>query len=238
MIYFHSFWGKFGQRSNMKQAKYVYNQAEFIGHLLDQRKNVEDFYIVNEGTCVITYSMKDDFVQDCPTSNVVIATFTTCWARLRLLDVLHQVGERCLYFDTDSIIFIEKKDDQNQSPVELGDYLGDLTNELKGGSHITEFIGAGPKNYAYRENNGRETCKVRGFTLNHENAQLINFNSVKNLMLHNPKKTISLLPQSRITRDKRAMTINNRMEERNYGLVYTKRRLLPSFCTLPFGYVD
>ena len=36
----------------------------------------------------------------------------------------------------------------------LGDYLGDLTDELDG-DYITTFISGGPKNYAYLTNNGK-----------------------------------------------------------------------------------
>jgi hypothetical protein len=58
----------------------------------------------------------------------------------------------------------------------LGDYLGELTNELSGGEHIVEFVSDGPKMYAYRTN---KACKVRGFTLSYTISQLINFESVK-----------------------------------------------------------
>ena len=34
-LLFNSFWGKFGQRPNMPQTKYVYNQAEFLSAVLD-----------------------------------------------------------------------------------------------------------------------------------------------------------------------------------------------------------
>ena len=232
----NSFWGKFGQRNNLKKTRYVYTQGEFLTQLLDQRNVIDDFHIINENACALTIGTKPDFVEDCPTSNVVIASFTTCWARLRLLDVLHHLDERCLYFDTDSVIFVEDKNEPN--PVQLGDYLGDLTNELKPGNHIDTFIGAGPKNYAFRESDGSETCKVRGFTLNYENSRLINFDSVQDLMLNHPNNRIVLPPRTKITRDKHKMTVLNRNEERSYGLVYTKRRVLPSFRTLPFGYVD
>ena len=68
----------------------------------------------------------------------------------------------------------------------LGDYLGDLTNEInpKDGNHITCFVSGGPKNYAYNLDTGKTCCKVRGFTLNFRNSQKINFDSVA-LMVKN-----------------------------------------------------
>lgn len=54
--------------------------------------------------------------------------------------------------------------------IPTGCFLGEMTDELKGygaGAYIDEFIGAGPKNYAYRVNTDRkitagECLKVRG----------------------------------------------------------------------------
>ena len=220
----------------MKQNKYVYSQADFISYFMDDRKQVDDFHILNDDVCMLSFDMKSEFVEDCPTSNVVIASFTTCWARLKLYSVLEHVGGNCLYFDTDSVIFVEKKGEQN--PVQLGDYLGELTDELKPGNHIITFVGAGPKNYAFRESDGSETCKVRGFTLNHENSQLINFKTIRELQLDRPEDRIVLPPKNRIMRDKFNQTVSNREGERSYGLVYTKRRVVDNFDTLPFGYVD
>ena len=52
----------------------------------------------------------------------------------------------------------------------IGDYLGELTKELKKGEHIVEFVSGGPKNYAYKTKGGNEMCKVRGFTLHVTNG--------------------------------------------------------------------
>ena len=48
------------------------------------------------------------------------------------------LDDRVLYFDTDSCIFISK---EGFWEPELGDYLGDLTNEIEGshGNYIVEF---------------------------------------------------------------------------------------------------
>jgi hypothetical protein len=39
--------------------------------------------------------------------NVVIASFVTAYARLELYEVINKLGKSVLYFDTDSIIYIE-----------------------------------------------------------------------------------------------------------------------------------
>ena len=53
-----------------------------------------------------------------------LATFTTCWARLNLYNILEKIDRNVLYYDTDSVIYLSnlKKND-----VPLGAYLGDRT---------------------------------------------------------------------------------------------------------------
>ena len=86
----------------------------------------------------LRYEYNENFVEPNAKTNVVIAAFTTAYARLKLYGVLDQLQERVLYYDTDSVIFVSKPDEPEPP---LGPYLGQLTNELNGG-HITTFISA------------------------------------------------------------------------------------------------
>jgi hypothetical protein len=68
---------------------------------------------------------------------------------------------------------------------DLGDYLGDLTDEVPD-NRIIEFVTGGPKNYAYKiarpDKDGNTTiCKVRGITLNYKNSLTINFDTIKDI---------------------------------------------------------
>ena len=92
---------------------------------------------------------------------MIIAAFTTAHARLQLYDKLDMLGERELYYDTDSVIYLTQA---GQSEPRLGNYIGDLTDEL-GGDYITVFASGGPKNYCYKTNSGKTEIKVRGITL-------------------------------------------------------------------------
>ena len=42
-------------------------------------------------------------------------------------------------------------------------------------SYITRFACGGAKNYSYVMSNNTKHCKVRGFTLNFENSQILKF---------------------------------------------------------------
>ena len=163
-----------------------------------------------------------------------MATFKTCWARLKLYSVLEQLGRRVLYYDTDSIIYVCRP---NEYDPPLGDYLGELTDELGNGEYIVEFVSGGRKNYAYKTNKNNETCKVRGFTLNYTNSQLINFDSVKDIVTAPQSSShIAVTNPSKICRDKRKRKMYNREEQKVYQMVHTKRRKVDQFDTEPYGF--
>ena len=65
------------------------------------------------------------------------------------------IGENVLYVDTDSCVYVSKPGGPQPA---LGDFLGDLTNEItpKHGpeAYITQFVCGGPKNYAYKVSDG------------------------------------------------------------------------------------
>ena len=190
MLYYFSFWGKFGQRQNMTQVQYVTSPSEFYDLLTSDKQNVEAVSFVNDETVEVRWRYKEDFVESCGRTNVVIAAYTTAQARLKLYSYLEKLGSRALYADTDSIVFTSSTKDA-YIPA-LGDYLGDLTDEVPHGK-ITEFVTAGPKNYAYkvmRHGGHTETvCKVRGITLNYKNSMDINFDSIKNIVMENQDNT-------------------------------------------------
>lgn len=85
-----------------------------------------------------------------------------------------------MHVDTDSCIYVNKLDGPR---VPLGDFLGEWTNEItpKNGpdSYITHFACGGPKNYAYIINNGKKHRKIRGFTLNFKNSQILIIKTMK-----------------------------------------------------------
>ncbi len=91
-------------------------------------------------------------------TNCVIGAFVTAQARLKLLSELNKLGDRVLYYDTDSIIYIHIEGLYNPS---LGNFLGDFTNELIDNESIVEFASGGPKNYAYKTNTEKLSLLLR-----------------------------------------------------------------------------
>ncbi|XP_053382580.1 uncharacterized protein LOC128549597 [Mercenaria mercenaria] len=232
----NSFWGKFGQRLNMRQTEFFHEtQANLFFQLFsDPTKQPLNFHILSNDMLQVEWQFKQDCQPEDNKTNIYLATFTTCWARLKLYSVLEKLNRRVLYYDTDSVIYVSRP---GQYDPPLGDYLGELTDELDGGEYIVEFVSGGPKNYAYKTNKNKETCKVRGFTLNYKNSQLINFESVKHIVT-DPKgcPSITVTNPHKICRDKRKRKIVNREENKKYQEVYTKRRKIADFDTEPYGY--
>ena len=123
----NSFYGKFGQRTNMKKTLFVKDIKHLMQVLTDPGKLLMDFHIMNDDVIQVEYKNTEDFECQSFNTNVTIAAFCTSWARLKLWSVMQKLGKRVLYHDTDSIIF-SVKDGEYVPP--LGTYLGQLTDEL------------------------------------------------------------------------------------------------------------
>ena len=190
MKYTFSFWGKFGQRSNMTQCTHISSPKEYFDLLTSDQQEVTDINFVSEDMIELRWKYKEDFVETSARINVIIAAYTTAQARLKLYSYLELLQDRALYADTDSIIFGTTT---GEDKLPLGDFLGDLTDEVSEGS-MTHFVSGGPKNYAYRvatESGTKTVCKVRGITLNYKNALDTNFDTVSKLVQNPSEKVVT-----------------------------------------------
>jgi len=231
----NSFWGKFGQRLNLRQFDVIHDSdaEKFFQLLSDSTKEMYNFHITADGMIQLEWQHKSTFVPMDNKTNIYLTTFKTCWARLKWYGVLDRLDERVLYYDTDSVIYVSKPGEYDPP---LGDFLGELTNELEGDDYIVEFVSGGPKNYAYHTNKNKETCKVRGFSLNYTNSQLINFDAIKAIVTGSTQQHVTLTNPSKISREKRKRILYNQIENKKYQMVYSKRVILPNMDTRPYGY--
>ena len=148
----NSMWGKFGQKPNKTQVQQFTDPIHFHDFISSDQLDIHEIQMHknNENVVEVFYTKQAEDMDIQPNLNIFIACFTTCYARLRLYEALEMLGERVLYYDTDSIIYVQNLDDPNEIQPVLGDYLGDFTNELKPPTDfIIEFASAGPKNYGY-----------------------------------------------------------------------------------------
>ena len=214
--------------------------------MVDPCKKIHDFQLINEKVMLVQYQYVKEFGFGGKKSNIFIAAFTNCFARLKLYSELYKLGDRVIYYDTDSIIYVTK--DGEYDP-ELGDYLGEFTNELQCKDvgckdngctkrhYIVEFISAGPKNYSYKTEIGTTKCKVRGFTLNKYNSLIINFDSMRNMVTapEGADVSVTVTDPAKITRHKTRSILYNRPMSKSYRMVYDKRVILQDYDTRPYG---
>ena len=240
----NSFYGKFGQCSNMSNTVYITHYEKLYDFLTNQTKVIKDFHVLDMGMVVMEYVHSEEFQEaDCKT-NVIIASMCSAYSCLKLWRIMNWLGNRVMYHDTDSVIYMSCP---GQPPT--GKYLGDLADELvchqigcsgcSTGHWIVEFVSCGAKNYAYRLNMGEVVCKVRGFSLNLSAAQVVNLNSMKEAL--HAVKDVDVYPEmvtlkTMIMCNKLTAIIYTRMMPKNYGVVYNKQVVREDFSTIPYGY--
>ncbi|XP_018573827.1 uncharacterized protein LOC108912895 [Anoplophora glabripennis] len=222
----NSFWAEFGQRENQAKTRIIRNPDEFFSMLTNPSIYVNSVLPINEDSLVVNWEHIDEAADMLSTVNVVIASYITTQARLKLYSYLEQLGERVLYYDTDSVIFVSK---EGEFDVAVGEFLGDMTDELEEygpGSYITEFVSGGPKTYSYKvlsteDNQEKVVCKVKGISLTYAASQLINFSTIKGMVLTPSQPTSIISKNIRRTKEHEIVT---KQESKIYKPNSTKRK--------------
>lgn len=131
-----------------------------------------------------------------------------------------------------------------ESEIALGDYLGDMTNELDKGDHIAEFISAGAKNYGYVTAQGKSCVKVKGFSLNVRGMAQLNYGIMKNNILEeishplDESRKTEIINPVHFVRDPVKKKIGTETQIKAYRLVFDKRVMdNGTFRSLPYGYI-
>ena len=220
----------------MSKTKEVTEPKDLYAYLDSDQYEVKDAQMINDNTVEIQYVEKEGFIEENDKVNIVIAAFTTAYARLKLYDLLDLLQERVLYYDTDSVVYVHEP---GKPDPPLGDYLGDLTDELKGG-YITTFISGGPKNYGYVTNTGEAILKIRGITLTYDASKTINVDVMRDFVeqfvdYHIQNKVTINIPY-KITRDRKERNIVTKRTKKDYRIVYNKRVVRENYETVPYGY--
>ena len=185
-------------------------------------------------------------------SNVYISAFITAYSRLKLYELLEQLNEKVLYFDTDSIVYVSPTGEHLVTPDTTGD-LGEWTSELPPDDYFVEFVSAGPKTYAMKSFSGeRDVSKSKGFSLHYADQQVYNFETLKDQILSkaiNDNKEKLVLHTNETIMQRRLFDIEVRNNNgKMLNMTYDKRAILPTSATtkdeikmidtLPFGHVD
>ena len=213
--------------------------AQLFSLLEDPVNEIHSVRICSEAVMELTVTKNEEEYQRGFKQNVFIAVFTTSLARLKLYEALDVLKERVLYYDTDSVIY---KTQAGQEKLPLGDYLGQFTDETDG-DPIVEFCSGGAKNYGYLTRGGKVGCKVRGFTLNYETKQVLNYETMKeNILkeldepLEHARKTTITIPDY-FERNQVSKKIKLTERTKKYQSVFDKRVIDPvTRSSTPYGY--
>ena len=235
----NSLWGRFAMRTDHVITEFVNDPLSFYRLVNGADVELHDICLLTDDLVEVMYNRKHEFQVEHKATNIFIGIFTTAWARLELYNLLDLVGQNVLYCDTDSCIFLSKP---GCALPKLGDYLGELTDEVVTdygeGTFITDFVCTGPKCYAYKCNNGMQKCKLKGFTLNYKNSKALNFETMKDMICNlDSNKCIDIVNERKITREPHTRRILNKREKKAYSVVYDKRVIVSDGQdTIPFGY--
>jgi hypothetical protein len=181
-------WGKLREKSNRNQTKLISEPCELYKFLSTPGIEVMNLIFASDQVIWISWRIDDDMeqVSRLRHANDVVGSFVTAGERMHLYRYLERLQDKVLYCDTDSVIYIQPRNEL--ALVETVDNFGAMTSELKPAEHISEYVGAGPKNYGYKTvismtGECKTVCKVRGLTLNYGTSQLVNFDRIKDMIL-------------------------------------------------------
>lgn len=144
-----------------------------------------------------------------------------------MYNFLKESGSRALYFDSDSVVL-------TSVPCEwepLGDYLGDLTNEVSD-NNITHFVTSGPKIYAYKAMNPNKVSigEVRDITVNFKNSLDINYRAVRDTVTGNG----DAVGDNKIVRNPATGHDKTKLETKDYTIVFEKRFIVNNYQSMPY----
>ena len=229
MLCFSSYRGKLAQRSLVTQRKFVTSPNEFFDILCNDAYEVHDVLPVNDDCMFMSFKPVINFDSPPKNTNPLIASYVTTYARLELYNHLERLDRRVLYCDTDSIVY---EHNENQYNPPLGEFVGELTDELEG-CDILEFVSNGAKNYGYKRSDDEKCIKVKGFTLSHSASEVITFDKMKEVALSREGVSLQVKGDTTIRRDikrRRVVTVplsktyrstfDKRIKEGNYSVPY------------------
>ena len=242
-LFLNTLWGKFAQQRNLPQTEIVTDYGRYMQIINDPTVEVTSELMYDENNMYLTFKKLDDLDAYQSVQNLVIAAFVTSYARLKLLDIIEKIEHirfgSVLYFDTDSVIYVYQKGDPD--PIPLGNFLGELTDEL-GGCKGTKFVSLGPKSYGYEKKNEsghRETIyKLKGIHADAGALEVINFATMVNMIQQHElglESTLSI-PQTEIRAGK-DFRIYTRYLTKTLKVTSSKRALGINGITKPYGYI-
>uniref|UniRef100_T1IK08 DNA-directed DNA polymerase n=1 Tax=Strigamia maritima TaxID=126957 RepID=T1IK08_STRMM len=235
--------GKFAQETVKNQVVFCNHPKDYFDILCNDARRVMSVHFEHD-VARVQFVENEDLLADFGLiQNVVVAAQVTAGARLELYRYMDQLQKRLFYTDTDSLIYVSTPTDTYQVP--LGQYLGDMTDELSSygpNSFATSFASCGAKNYSLaiwspRDQISNTICKVKDIPLTFRTSEIIHMDLMKKLVQNIDKKetVITTNPHKIVNKHHNLYTTR---ENKVYRLVADKRVLIGdgNWETVPYGY--
>lgn len=182
-IIINSVWGKHAQRVIMPKT-YIYDFKSDLGYIQLYFKNCADGDRIHKNaqplsdTKIMYTALDPTAPPDLHKQYLPAGLMVPEYGRLQLWEQMNMLGDRVLYCDTDSIIYVSEP---GKYDVPIGDMVGDWEVEDVGSKHdgIREFVAWGPKTYGLRCGDGYSTVKAKGVSLKRATEKLFNFEVMK-----------------------------------------------------------
>ena len=145
-----------------------------------------------------------------------------------------------LYCDTDSVMFVQKKN--APCPLQTGNFLGDLTDELPKNVIVTSYYCAGPKFYLLEGSNSvtgepYSVYKIKGVSLNKSTETVVNAANIRKLVMGRADEALHA-PFSVIRKEKTTGKLFNQSCLKMCRTTNSKRLFYGDGQSVPFGFVD
>ena len=211
----------------MRKTEQIDDPPKFFHYLTSDEVIVVDANLVSDDIMEIQYEYGENFVEANPNTNVIIAAFTTAYARLQLCDELDMLGLGRLSYATGS------------TRTSFGKLYRRSHRRIGRRPHYRFCFGRTEK-LLLQNQPGKTEIKVRGITLDCTARQKVNFKVLCALVfLHaecgvTGKATVDI--PFRISRNTKTKEIQTKRMKKDYKIVYNKRVITQNYKTLPYGY--
>ena len=169
-IFLNCLWGKLCQKTpgEYERSIYGYKQySEFMNNSSIDEASVK-FRFVNGGVYKARYSLNSTaYAKEGSYINLPMAATVTAHAQIILMRQMFVVGpERMLYCDTDSIIYLKRKDGEVYTRSGLGNWADEYPGKV-----ITKFLALAPKSYVLEIEDEAMLFKCKGVRVTEENRR-------------------------------------------------------------------
>ena len=84
------FYRKFGQRMDMKKVQFINQYEKLYSILMDVTKVIKNFHILNNDMIMMEYKQTEDFEELSNNTNVIISTFCSTYACIKLWKMMNR----------------------------------------------------------------------------------------------------------------------------------------------------